>query len=48
MSKIQCFGCNEYKHFRRDHPNKKNNKRKERSEVEITKVKGEDPKDLQY
>lgn len=45
MSKIQCFGCNEY-----------GNKRKEKSESHIVdemrepkkKPKGEDPKDLYY
>ena len=50
MSKIQCFGSNEYGHFKRD------NKRKERSETHIVeekgepkkKPKGEDPKDLYY
>lgn len=54
MSKIQCFGCNEYGHFNRDCPNKKYNKRKERSEAHIAeekgesekKQKGEDPKNL--
>lgn len=34
MSKVQCFGCNEYGHFKRDFPNKQNNKRKE--EVKLT------------
>lgn len=56
MSKIQCFGCNEYVHFKRDCPNKKDNRRKERSETHIAeekgepekKLKGEDPKDLYY
>jgi len=56
MSKIQCFGCNVYGHFKRNCPNKKNNKRTERSEAHIVeekgehekKPKGEDPKDLYY
>lgn len=38
---IQCFGYDEYGHFKRDCPNKKNNKRKERSESHIAKKKGE-------
>lgn len=56
MSKIQCLGCNEYEHFKRDCPNKKDNKTKERSEPHIVeekegpqkKSKGEDAKDLYY
>jgi len=41
MSKIQCFGCNEYEHYKRDFPNiKVRNKRKERSEAHITEEKG--------
>lgn len=56
ISKLQCFGCNAYGHFKRDFPNKKNNKRQERSGAHITEEKeeprenpkGEDPKDLYY
>ena len=56
MSKIQCFGCNEYGQVKRDCSNKVNNKSKERSEAHIDEVKGnpkkkpkgEDPKDLHY
>lgn len=57
MSKIQCFGCNEYGHFKRDCLNNKvSNKRKERNEAHTTKEKeepdkkpkGEDPKNLYY
>lgn len=36
MSKIQCLGCNEYEHFKRDCPNKKDNKTKE---VNLTLLK---------
>ena len=58
MSKIQCYGCQEYGHYKRICPNLKrddNNKRK-REEAHTTqkvkeeeiKQKKEDPMDLYY
>lgn len=58
MSKIQCFGCQEYGHYKRNCPKLKkdtNNKRK-REEAHITqemkeegnRKKKEDPLDLYY
>jgi len=44
MPKIQCYGCNEYGYFKRDCPNKKDNKIKERREAHIAKEKGEPEK----
>ena len=35
MSKIQCYGCQEYGHYKRDCPKFKDNKRKERNEAHI-------------
>lgn len=36
MLKIQCYGCQEYGHYKRDCPKFKDNKRKERNEAHIT------------
>jgi len=56
MSKIQCFGCNEYGNFKRYCPNNKTNKMKERGGAHIIEEKeefeknpkGEDPKNIYY
>jgi len=57
MSKIQCFGCQEYGHYKRNCPklNKDNNKKRKREEAHMTqeikqdkKQKKEDPPDLYY
>ena len=40
MSKVQCFGCNEFRNFKRDCP-KKHNIRKEISEAHTAEEKGE-------
>ena len=46
MSKVQCFKCNEYGNYKRDHPSQQNNKRKEGSEGHIVVVMGEPQKKL--
>jgi len=59
MSKVQCFGCNEFGNYKRDcpkdHKNKNNNESKEISESHIAKdeedekkPKIEDNKELYY
>ena len=58
MAKIQCYGCQEYRHYRRDYPKlkKENNKRrreedhitKEVEEAEKKKSKKEEVIDLHY
>lgn len=44
MSKVQCFGYNEFGHFKRDFPNKKDNNRKEMSETHVFEAVGEPEK----
>ena len=46
MSKIHCYECNEYGHFKRNFPKLKkgNKKRNERSEAHVTK-EVEEPED---
>ena len=58
MSKIQCYGCQEYGHYKRNCPKlkKDNNNKIKREEAHITqevkeegkKQKKEDPPDLYY
>lgn len=55
MSKVQCFGCQKYGHYKRDCPKfKKDNNKRKREKAHITqKVKEEekqkeDPPDLYY
>jgi len=58
MSKIQCFGCQEYGHYKSNCPKlkKDNNNKRKREEAHITqemkeegkKQKKEDPSDLYY
>ena len=58
MSKIQCYGCQEYGHYMRNCPKlkKDNNNKRKREEAHMTqevkeeenKQKKEDPLDLYY
>ena len=58
MSKIQCFGCQEYRHYKRNCPKlkKDNNNKRKREETHMNhkvkeeekKQKKEDPRDLYY
>jgi len=58
MSKIQCYGCQDYGHYKRNCPklNKENNDKIKREESHMTqelkeeekKQKNEDPLDLYY
>ena len=58
MSKIQCFGCQEYGHYKRNCPKlkKDNNNKRKREEANMTqemkeeekKQNKEDPLDLYY
>ena len=40
MFKVQCFGCNRFRHFKRDCINKHNNKIKEQSEAHVAEAVG--------